>query len=112
MVNPSVFLSPYVSYEEIDESRLKATVTYQGVSGSGIFTFCENGEISEFYSDERQVEKIDGQTLHLGWKCYCDSYEERNGIKMPTNIKSTKLFPDGKELVYFASDHFTVKYLK
>ncbi len=55
---------------------------------------------------------LNGQTLHLGWKCYCDSYEEKNGIKMPTNIKSTKLFPDGKELVYFASDHFTVEYLK
>lgn len=112
VVNPSVFLSPYVSYEEIDASHLKATVTYQGVSGSGIFTFHESGAISEFYSAERQVEVIDGQKLRLGWKCYCEQYEERNGIRMATKIKSTKLFPDGKELVYFASDHFTVEYLK
>lgn len=112
VVNPSVFLSPYVSYEEIDDSHLKATVTYQGVSGSGIFTFLESGAISEFYSTERQVEEIDGQKLRLGWKCYCEQYEERNGIRMATKIKSTKLFPDGKELVYFASDNFTVAHLK
>lgn len=112
VINPSVFLSPYVSYEEIDDSHLKATVTYQGVSGSGIFTFLESGAISEFYSAERQVEEIDGQKLRLGWKCYCEQYEERNSIRMATKIKSTKLFPDGKELVYFASDNFTVDYLK
>lgn len=112
VINPSVFLSPYVTYEEIDDTHIKATVTYQGVSGSGIFTFNSEGEITEFYSAERQVEEIDGVKMELGWKCYYDKYEERNGIKTATNVKSTKLFPDGRELVYFASKNFKVQYIK
>lgn len=112
VINPSVFLSPYVTYEEIDDTHIKATVTYQGVSGSGIFTFNKEGEIIEFYSAERQVEEIDGVKMELGWKCYYDKYEERNGIKTATNVKSTKLFPDGRELVYFASKDFKVQYIK
>ena len=58
--NPSALLSPYVTYDVIDDLHVKATVTYNGVTGSGIFTVNEDGAITEFYSDERQVEKIDG----------------------------------------------------
>ncbi|MBQ5851707.1 MAG: hypothetical protein IIW54_12985 [Lachnospiraceae bacterium] len=112
VINPSVFLSSYVTYEEIDDTHIKATVTYQGVSGSGIFTFNNEGKIIEFYSVERQVEEIDGVKMELGWKCYYDKYEERNGIKTATNVKSTKLFPDGRELVYFESKDFKVQYIK
>lgn len=112
VINPSVLFSPYVSFEEIDDTHVKATVTYQGVSGSGIITFNEEGAITEFYSDERQEEIIDGEMMKLGWKCYCENYEERNGIKMIAKVRSTKVFPNGKELVYFESDNFTVEYLK
>lgn len=112
VINPSSILSPYVTYEAIDDSHVKATVSYNGVSGSGIITFNEEGAITEFYSDERQVEEIDGVTMKLGWKCYYEDYVERNGIKTITKVKSTKVFPDGSELVYFSSDNFSVTYLK
>ena len=45
-----MFLSPYVTYEEIDNTHIKATVTYQGVSGSGVFTFNDEGAITELLS--------------------------------------------------------------
>ena len=77
VINPAVLLSPYVSYEEIDDTHVKATVTYGDVSGSGVFTLNEAGAITEFYSAERQVETIDGVKMELGWKCYYDEYEER-----------------------------------
>lgn len=112
VINPAVLLSPYVSYEEIEDTHVKATVTYEDVSGSGVFTLNEAGAITEFYSAERQVETIDGVKMELGWKCYYDEYEEKNGIKTASKVKSTKLFPNGSELVYFASDKFTVKYIK
>lgn len=111
-INPSVLLSPYVTYEEIDDTHVKATVSYRGVSGSGIFTFNADGAITEFYSPERQVEEIDGVKMELGWVCTYDGYEERNGIKIATKIKSIKVFPDGKELVYFAAEDYTVEYMK
>lgn len=111
-INPSVLLSPYVTYEQLDDTHVKATVSYNGVSGFGTFTFNEEGAITEFYSPERQVEEIDGEKMELGWKCIYEEYQERNGIKIATKIKSTKIFPDGKELIYFAADDYTVRYIK
>lgn len=111
-INPAALLSPYVTYEELDDTHVKATVSYHGVSGSGVFTFDEEGRITEFYSDERQVEEIDGEKLALGWKCIYEEYEERNGLKLATKISSIKVFPDGKELVYFAADDYRVKYIE
>lgn len=111
VINPSVLLSSAITYEELDDTHVKATVSYNGVSGSGIFTFNEDGAITEFYSDERQVEEIDGEKIKLGWKCTCDDYEMRNGIQIPTKIKSIKIFPDGKELVYFSAEDYTVTYM-
>lgn len=111
-INPSALLSPHVKYEEIDDTHVKVTVTYNGISGSGIFTIKENGELTEFYSDERQVEEIDGEKIKMGWKCYYENYEERDGLYVSSKVKSIKIFPSGKELVYFESDHFDVKYVK
>ena len=67
----------------------------------------KNGEVCS-----RQVEEIDGVKMELGWKCYCDRYVEKNGIKTATSVKSTKIFPDGRELVYFDAKDFTVQYIK
>ena len=108
VINPSVFLPPYVTCEELDDRHVKATVTYQGVSGSGIFTFNNAGEITEFFSAERQVEEIDGVKMKVRWKCYCSDYQERNGIKTATKVKSTKIFPDGRELVYFETNDIQI----
>ena len=59
----STFLLPFVSYEKIDDSRLKATVTYQGVSGSGIFTFRENGKIKKVRVVAQRAHHRPAQTI-------------------------------------------------
>lgn len=100
------------TYEEIDDQHVKATVTHKGVSGSGVFTINELGEITEFYSDERQIEEIDGKMMQLGWKCYYSDYQEIDGIKMATKVRSDKIFPDGRELTYFSSDDFDVEHIR
>lgn len=110
VINPSVLLSPAITYKELDDMHVEATITYNGVTGSGIFTVNEEGAITEFYSDERQVEEIDGEKIKMGWRCICENYEMQNGIKIPTKIKSIKIFPDGKELVYFAADKYSITY--
>lgn len=110
-LNPSILLSPYVTYEYIDNTKVKATVTYKGVSGSGVFTINEDGAITEFYSDERQVEKIDGIDTRIGWRCEYEDYILENGILRAHTVRSIKIYPD-KEVVYFAADNFEVDYLK
>lgn len=108
-INPSVVLSPYVEYETIDDTHVQVTVNSNGVTGTGMITFDEQGAITEFYSDERQVEKIEGVDTRVGWRCENFDYKEDNGIKRAHTVRSIKVFPD-REVTYFASDNYSIDY--
>ncbi|MFQ3579088.1 MAG: DUF6544 family protein, partial [Bacteroidales bacterium] len=45
---PSLALSPYITWEQINENTAKATMTYKGTSGSGTFYFNSNGDVTKF----------------------------------------------------------------
>lgn len=111
IINPSVLLSENVKYEEIDENRVKVTVSYNGVVGTGIITVNEEGAVTQFYSDERQVEEINGVATRIGWRCECEDYRMENGILQAHTVRSIKVFPD-KEVNYFDSDNFVIEYKK
>lgn len=99
-LNPSILLSPYITYEELNETQVKATVSYNGLSGSGVFTFAEDGRILKFESDERQVEKVNGVMMSIGWRAEYDQYEYFKEVKIPHSMKAIKVYPE-KEVVYF-----------
>lgn len=111
ILNPAVILSPYVQYETIDDSHVKMTVSCNGVTGTGIITMNELGAITEFYSDERQVEKVDGVETRVGWRCEYSEYQEESGINYAHTVRCIKVFPD-REVTYFESDNFDIEYLK
>lgn len=108
-LNPCFLLSPYVSYKEIDETHIEATISYNGIQGTGIFTFAEDGSILAFESDERQVGQIDGKMVPIGWRAECKAYKEMNGIKIPSLMRAVKVYPD-REIVYFDADKISIKY--
>lgn len=108
-VNPSIILSPYINYREIDETHVEATVTYNGISGTGVFTFSEDGQLLYFESDQRQVEKIGGVMTTIGWRAEYEEYTEKNGIRIPSVMRAIKVFPD-REVIYFNSDDAAITY--
>ena len=111
-LNPSTLLSPYITYEEIDNQHVKATICYNGVSGTGIITVNEEGALTEFYSDERQMEEIDGVKTQIGWRCEIEWNTPKEGVQQqPQVIRCIKKYPN-KEVVYFDADDYTVTYLK
>lgn len=110
-INPSGLLSPYISYEVLDDKHVKATIQYDGVSGSGIFTINDEGAITEFYSDERQMEEINGVQTRIGWRCEYENYQQVGTMYLAQTVRSIKVYPD-KEIVYFDSDNFKVNYIK
>ena len=111
MINPSTLFSKYITYEVIDDNHVKATILYNGVSGSGIISIDESGAITEFYSDERQVEMVNGEETKIGWRCEYEDYQLQNGIVQPGTIRCIKVYPD-KEVTYFDSDDFVIEYKK
>ncbi|MDA8226162.1 MAG: hypothetical protein M0T74_00380, partial [Desulfitobacterium hafniense] len=48
---PTAALSSYIKWEEIDSNSAMATLSYKGVSASGVFSFNEKGEIINFVAE-------------------------------------------------------------
>lgn len=86
---PNVILQDYITWESIDDIHAKATISYYGISASGIFTFNENGEMASFTTDDRVATETDGTAKNVKWTAICSDYKESKGIKKPTNFKSS-----------------------
>jgi hypothetical protein len=109
--NPCILLSDYVTYEEIDSTHVKAMISYNGVEGTGIFTFDEQGRLLDFESDERQVEELNGIMTPIGWRARYGDYIEKDGLLIPGMTKVIKVYSD-KEVVYFDSNNIDLYYYK
>ncbi|WP_455714177.1 DUF6544 family protein [Anaerosporobacter sp.] len=111
VLNPTALLSEYITYKQIDYNHVEATVSYNGVSGTGTFTIDDEGRITDFFSMEREVAVIDGVETPIGWGGEYGEYEQRNGFKVPSKVAAFKQYPD-KKIVYFDSDNYEIIYSK
>jgi len=100
LIIPNLALQDYIIWEEIDDLHAKATISYYGISASGIFTFNEKGEMLSFTTDDREATSTDGMSEKVKWSTVCSDYVETNGIKKPTAFQAIWHYDDG-DLVYF-----------
>ncbi len=77
---PSAAVSPYITWESIDEHSARATMEYEDTQGSGVFYFDEAGNFQKFvtlrFKDAETDEKLE-------WVVEAQKIEELNGIKIP-----------------------------
>ncbi|MCR3922024.1 MAG: hypothetical protein NUK65_05835 [Firmicutes bacterium] len=107
---PSAALQDFIVWESIDDTHVKATISYYGISASGIFTFNESGEMASFTTEDRVATETDGSTQNVSWTAICSDYKEVDGIKIPTVLQAIWHYDEG-DLIYFDSDHFVIEYL-
>ncbi len=100
LIVPSVALQDYIVWEAIDNLHAKATITYYGISASGIFTFNEKDEMRSFTTSDREATSTDGTSEKVKWSVVCNEYKEIDGLKKPTVFKAIWHYDDG-DLVYF-----------
>lgn len=101
MFAPSILLQDYISFEEISDYEVEATISYEGQTASGIFTFNEQYEFISFTTNDRAVSNSDGTMEYIPWSAVCEEYAvSENGIKYPTKFKAIWNYPDG-DFVYF-----------
>lgn len=103
LIIPSIALQDYIKWTEIDDLHAKATITYQGVTNEGIFTFNEKGENTMFETENRYMDSGSGTSVKAKWTASCSDYVERHGIRMPSVMKATWNLPVGNY------DYFTGK---
>lgn len=98
---PNIALQDYITWEAIDDTQAKATITAFGLTADGIFSFNEAGEMVKFTTNDRMVVEFDGSEQRVPWSALCKSYElNQKGILQPTVLKAIWHYPEG-DLVYF-----------
>ena len=109
LIIPNAALQDYVIWEEIDDLHAKATISYYGITASGIFTFNEKGEMLSFTTDDREATATDGTSEKVKWSAVCSEYVETNGIKKPTVLQAIWHYNDG-DLIYFDGNDIVIEF--
>lgn len=98
---PTILLQDYITFEEINDFEVRATINYKGQTASGIFTFNERYEMISFTTNDRAVANTDGTMEYIPWSALCGEYAAaENGIKYPTKFQAVWNYPDG-DFTYF-----------
>ena len=112
MLNPSFLFSDFIEYEDIDSTRCRATITFNGVSGEGTFFFDKENGVLKYESSQRQTEELeDGTIRYIGWRCEGGNFHSGNEFKEPSYCKVTKIYPD-REVVYFDAEEYVLELKK
>lgn len=90
---PSMALSPFITWEPIDELSAKATMNYNGTSGSGTFHFNEEGDFIKFVALRFMGNKKDA--VRYPWVLNVDDYTVFEGIRVPSKMKATWQLEEG-----------------
>jgi len=106
---PSLALTTYITWEQIDENTAKATMTYKGTSGSGTFYFNSNGDVTKFSA--LRFNGNDTDAKRRNWEMNILDYKTFEGIKVPAKMTSTwKL--DDKDWTWLKLEVTDIKYNK
>jgi hypothetical protein len=104
---PGAAVSPYLRWEAVDEYSARATFSYGGVTGSGVFTFNEAGDFIRFSTLRYYGGGADAQRRQ--WIISADRSEDRQGLRIPTHCTATWRLDEGdwtwarievKEVIY------------
>ena len=89
---PSALMDENITFEQTDETHVKAEITYAGQTAGGIFTFNDGKEMISFESVDRG---------EVPWTAKCSGYiMSESGIKHPTDMQAVWNYPDG-DFIYF-----------
>jgi len=107
---PTSILGEHITWEAIDETSVRATITYGDISGSGIFTFDYSGLVQSFYTDERAKIDNDGSIDFSGWSAlYGDWRKSENGKYLPNSVRAVWHESEG-DLVYFEANNIRYEF--
>lgn len=109
LLMPNLVLQDFMSWEEIDERHVKGTISYYGISASGIFSFNEDGLWERFTTEDRVYVDTAGNEKRIKWSAICGNYREVNGIMQPKSLQAVWHLPEG-DLLYFDGHDTVVQY--
>jgi hypothetical protein len=108
---PSFALSNYISWKQVDSLTAIATMTYGGITASGIFKFRPNGDMMGFEA-QRYYDRKEGATLET-WSIYNDDngYKQFEGVRIPAKSTVTWKLKSG-DYTWFKVEIKNIEYNK
>lgn len=106
MMHPSIALQENITYKQIDDYSVEATIRKNGRKTTGIFYFNENYEMTHFIDEKRL--SSDTNTYEK-WSAVTSDYKVVNGVNRPTKFQAVWNFSEG-DLVYFDSKNMKISY--
>lgn len=96
-------------WETIDDRHVRATISYNGISAGGVFTFGDQGEMIRFTTSDREYTEPNGESRPADWSAVCGNYQENNGIRTPTSLQAVWHL-EHEDLVYFDGRDIKISY--
>ncbi len=90
---PSAAISSYITWEPIDSSSARATMTWGGVTGSGTFHFDSNGDVTGF--EAMRYADLSGKFSLELWSVSMKGYSTFGGVRIPSAIEVTWKLKEG-----------------
>jgi hypothetical protein len=86
---PQAALMPYITWQQTAPNAARATMTWKGLTASGIFTFNNEGDVLSFEAD--RYYDNDGTSTLEKWHVSCDpaSIRDFGGIRAPARSEIT-----------------------
>ena len=104
---PNAALQDFITWEGINNTHVKGTISWQETSTSGIFTFTDDGELLSFRTSDRVAVDMQGNETEVDWSGFFSDYHTVNGILQPVILQSIWHYQDG-DIVYFNKNESTV----
>ncbi|WP_254842288.1 DUF6544 family protein [Fibrobacter sp. UWB11] len=98
---PEALLKDFITFKQIDNHTIEATITNKGVTATGVFHFNDAYEMTSFTTNDRGQISPDGTTEYTPWEAQCENYKTySDGIKRPTVFRAVWKNKD-RDFVYF-----------
>ncbi|WP_304038736.1 DUF6544 family protein [Fibrobacter succinogenes] len=98
---PEALLKDFITFKQVDDHTIEATITNKGVTATGIFHFNDAYEMTSFTTNDRGQISPDGTIEYTPWEAQCENYKTySDGIKRPTVFRAVWKNKDS-DFVYF-----------
>lgn len=84
---PTLALSPYITWQEIDDTTASATINYKGTTGTGTFYFNSEGDFVRFSA--MRFKGNEPEAKRYEWVLLVEDYNTFEGIKIPSKMTAT-----------------------
>ncbi len=92
---PAALIDKRINWLEVENNKLKASFTNNGITISAWLYFNEKGELVNFISDDRYAANKNGTMIKTKWSTPLRDYKTINGYKLATYAEAIYGYPDG-----------------